>query len=1403
MSPIDSPPHLIVPIHLEAWVVGDQNSQSLARYVADYRRLKQLKSPMPPPFSVVDETPTSGVHLHWALPDALTHGVDRKGRDISFPRVPNRWFVVRFNTCETTSTWQTQAWVVESDYLVTQPKAIGTTRGELASGCLTTIPLALPGVLMDPNLPQRLSPGATIRLWAQGGELVSGDFTVAQPVQKGDPRITVVPASLTGTYPAGTSVQLVGASRFLDPKAASEMDPLRQSPFLIHEASIGRVHTIKAWETLPISTCKEPRFLQAVGPGNVTFAASAPQVQNVFAFTDHTLPPESEPAQKYAYRVVGWYSHAEDDPLYGATASDFASLLDGLQWSISSKTPAEVPSTSLYDGMVVGVDWPSNATDPPGDIDPDAVRIAVGNTAVEGVAGLIGAHASNGDADDASAENPAAQTLEELLVATQFELLDRYDTPGGSALIEQAVHQAEFGSDPGDIRWEIVAVDASAHAPPARPTLTPAQSEFLQTRLTELNKAQGEFDRARSNLASVRENLYRLWWKLGKAGTYKSNAEPKTTPTWSTFKTQLESQYDAQLQLAWRSICTTRAHISKQPLPPSVPILFTATKDVTAPVAAFPVRSPSTYALAPKGAAVLLSGANGTAVQLGVLAEDLVCDGAHLLLLQTLIPSDHLPKAGAEIRIDYSPTDWADATWKIPAATSGKRGPKLWELGLRLKPTAAERFWHPNDPVVVIEGLRRSRKHGEDGRHCPEGKLRCRLSTETITGLEIPGQATIDAKELGAAGVDLDPFGEYTRIPSIANLMLESFLCDPQNAGLIADTVKGNASAIATAMTALVTGNETKASWVGSPSVPFGLVLWKQPWSPLFLEWSVEFYPTEAGTGSERAFSLESWQFDGRRYRWKGSGPCTENPVCLSGRTFVTPHAAVDFQARVQTIRGRRPDLDTPEVEKLIETIGGWDLVSQSLSGLSQQLVTLSNEETFPPPPGDRKVSCPAEGNPPAVGVLVGDHYHSVPIVDGERYLPIRGGFLKFSKLRVIDTFGQTFDLQGRPTIPVGELVPTSSTTPLPAGLVQLPPRLVQSSRLDFSFLSRAGSTARNSDDPSVLCGWLLPNHLDGGIAVYDHDGQLLGELVSGLGSTSWEPRPGGTDTETGIDNPALSGVVESLKTQAQQKNIADVLRLIDHTLWLVDPLGGRRDTSLSVLIGRPLAVVVAQLRLQLYGLPAFSQRWNDMYDPSNPKVIRQNRGSIDSVGFPVRLGSTQLRDDGLIGYFLSDYSKLYSVHTPEKEHRAGGYIQPVVDGDEYQGDLHLSFRSEESVQVTLIVDPRGSVHASTGILPTTKIALSDHVVSRFLKDLEVTFRSGPILADSETLRMPRPAENHGTWSWVGLSDDNWTETPIVNANDRARLPHAPPRLNQGWLRWKIDGSSEQNQPMWSARDES
>jgi hypothetical protein len=1384
---------LLVPVHLDAWVVDPQSQQVTAIYKADYTRLAQFKGLLDPPFSPSTVSKSIGVHLHWALPDALTHGRTPAtgGDETVFPLVPNRWLVARFNGATGTA-WQCKLWVVQSDYM---GGIVGKTSAPLVEASETTIKLAAGS---------QLKIGAGDKL-----QIISPDGTFAEEVdadkvaEKGATSISIRPHDFSkydDGLVAGSSIRLLASSAFLDPNDPTVMKVTQkgQASFDVNPASIGKRHDIASWQAAG-GADGGPLFLQAVGPGNVSFAAYKPAVHDVFSFTDTDLPNAGTGIHFYTYMVVGWYSEpSKGDPLRGVTAYDstvwtarqdwekqspeqrMAVLLSYLKWSVKDQNgnAVAVPkalSTSLYHGLIASVQWPPPRTsDDPGKIDRKNVHVAVGNTAADALAALVQSEArarAAADAGHASQWTRAGDTLAQLMQATMYDLLDKYDKPGGAALVEQQIEQAWFGSAPGGTIWEVVASAQSSQQTAEPPQLTPSQSAAVAAALAGLNSAQAAFDESKRGLMSLQTQLYQMWWKVGRARSYAIyDSAPPTKPRWSVLKTFLLTLYEPLLKATWKQYCAVEQARKALPDP-------TATDDKDP-------RSPGRWA------------ADNTA-------------------------------------------------WLFPDEGGVPKKMKLAELGLYLKASAMPNFSHPSDPVLMVSGLNRSQRHGEDGRYNEDGTVTCRVPGQSITGLNIPGQPSINVQTVTTGGVNLTPCS-FASIPSVPSLLAEAFFVDPANAPAIARAVPGSDEAkIKTAITNLLAEKPAAGtSWAGTAPTPFSVETWDQAWSPLFLEWKVLYYPT----GKDKfIFSSADWQFDGAQYGWLGTGFRPDTFTDYNGRTLLTPYAPLTFKAKIENYLKSHEAIGSEQLKALITSVAGWDILSQNLSGLTDQMITLLSQETFPPPPSDdaQPVQCPPGEKQPGVAELIGNQYHSVPVVEtteSKTFFPVRAGFAQFSSLQIVDAFGQVYGGRGdmsvwnntpqgfQPTLGQGLRLSVAPTVPAQkaqdalkllqstSAKFQLPPRVVQSARVDLDFLANDGSgkPASVSPNPNPVCGWLVPNHIDGGMNVYDESGAPLGELLAlppGTKCDNWRPRPGAPGTNppptcpADIKNAALRSVVQSIAAQSPDA-FRDLLKTIDETLWMVDPLGGRKDQFLSVLIGRPLAVVQLKLKLSLLGDPVFNQFWNKTSTPQTATDASQcsqlkDTGGVLDLSFPVRLGSLELRDDGLIGYYLStdNYANFYAVHYPDDVVPGDKYLRrivdpaPATDRQPYQGNVFLKCNGD-AVTVTMLIDPRGRVHAYTGILPVVSTALPGQLIEEFIRGLQVTFRTGPVVADPSTLRIPQPAEDHGIWSWVqatapptGGQGTTWTEEVIVNADDQARIPDAQLQLREGWL--KLSGLKE------------
>ncbi len=727
-----------------------------------------------------------------------------------------------------------------------------------------------------------------------------------------------------------------------------------------------------------------------------------------------------------------------------------------------------------------------------------------------------------------------------------------------------------------------------------------------------------------------------------------------------------------------------------------------------------------------------------------------------------------------------------------------------------LKPAPWPRFYQPADPAVLVQGVPPGTKYGENASYT-EGCLQCRYSSQLIAGLQYSPTLPLTVAQLGS----VLPLPSNSALPgSIVTLaqalLVETFFLNPANAPLVAQQVGASVDAA----TLAADMSPTATDLLGTAPAPIGFVAtWRQPFTPLYLDWTVEFVPTPLT-------QMSGWTFDGDDYAFSGTVDATQN-TGYSGRALLTPHAADIFRQRVEhyiTQAGASADPDLKKLLARLAATGALDtpaMLTQTLSGLGTMQLLQDPSPNYPPDS--------------TVASVVGYQFQAVPGTDAiadldmrsapQYFFPVRAGWIRFTRLEVLDCFGQcvnllagngnTSGIAGDPhyflPITAPELTPDSGTTLAKLGQagnwVKLAPRILQTARLDLTLLPAAASAAPGSNP---VHGWLVPNHLDQSVAVYDATGVLLGEIVSLLDTTTgtattaaWQPAPASganppPAAPSDITDPTLQNVVAGLvAASADGAAFQDFMDVIDETQWSADPLGGRADANLSVLMGLPLAVVEVQLQLSLEGGPAQDQSFTNTYNVANGDA--PNTENLLTQSFSVRLGDLQRGDDGVIGYFTnsgaSGFATFNSVLDPttvDADAAASTYIQPI--GGANANYLSLTAGAAGAITVPVLFDPRGSIHAVSGVHPVAKVALDAAFVTAPEAAMALTFRTGPLLTDPATIRMPRPAENNGGWSWLGYQTDSsgvgsYGTMPIIAANQTARLGDAP-GINEGWLQF-------------------
>lgn len=120
---------LLVPIQIEAVIENrfNEDDKRIGHVLPEFNKLLETglgDNIEAKPFSR-DNPLEAGIHLHFILPDALTHGVETKD-GFQYPDIPNRWLVTRTikEVSDVNPMIKRTCWIVESDYI-----GLDNTRG--------------------------------------------------------------------------------------------------------------------------------------------------------------------------------------------------------------------------------------------------------------------------------------------------------------------------------------------------------------------------------------------------------------------------------------------------------------------------------------------------------------------------------------------------------------------------------------------------------------------------------------------------------------------------------------------------------------------------------------------------------------------------------------------------------------------------------------------------------------------------------------------------------------------------------------------------------------------------------------------------------------------------------------------------------------------------------------------------------------------------------------------------------------------------------------------------------------------------------------------------------------------------------------------------------------------------
>jgi hypothetical protein len=742
----------------------------------------------------------------------------------------------------------------------------------------------------------------------------------------------------------------------------------------------------------------------------------------------------------------------------------------------------------------------------------------------------------------------------------------------------------------------------------------------------------------------------------------------------------------------------------------------------------------------------------------------------------------------------------------------------------------APRFHVPTEPMIAVRGGGRSLIHGNDGRFSPDGLLHCRWPSQVTRGIDqvvegrdllptlgtggVPDEVTLLAQEalvfdpylapwLAATAAkrnNLDPAATAKRVLAEAALRFGTNAVYDGRTAAFQPTARAAAAAGRPTFSlagGLVADQLRRFSLVvGTDPDPVGVTAWSQPWIPLWLEWEAALDVADRFDGWALQ-EVDDELVQGAnppttRRTFRGRSPLTTGTATTLGAAIRGWLAAED--QRDQAGQGEADEATEAALTTIADAIEHLDVLAASLDGIREQLLGFRYDSGL-------------------VRVRKDDGTLSPPATTGDAPSFFRAGRMTVTKARLVDAFGRVLDL------PVDQVrVPVrGAVTDAPSALL-LRPRLTLPARFLFRFVDPAAEGADAAEatvdqvDPdrmvNPVAGFLLPDHIDEALEVFDVAGAPLGQLSHEPigGGVVWEIAPGrsgppdagpllGLAGGTRHAGFLAAGVVAADARERKgapadpdrESALSALLRAIDTTLWTVDAFQGIGSEHIAGLVGRPIAIVRARLSLDIgpdLGL-----------EPAAATAALADRA------FTVRVGELTRADDVLLAYFVDDdYEHVrvvdkvvaeLALESRRQKGQLGRYattpqVPPTkpIDHPYVVAEDELKIRPGQVVRLTLLLVPGGNVHLTSGVVPRKSLQLARDWVAPGLAVMAPSARVGPVLVDPAQVRLPKISAFPKNQVFTRrATPSTWKDDPILAATQTALLPDLPHEVQEGYIR--------------------
>jgi len=572
----------------------------------------------------------------------------------------------------------------------------------------------------------------------------------------------------------------------------------------------------------------------------------------------------------------------------------------------------------------------------------------------------------------------------------------------------------------------------------------------------------------------------------------------------------------------------------------------------------------------------------------------------------------------------------------------------------------------------------------------------------------------------------------------------------------------------------------------------------QQPWAPYFLDWETSFYTSFKGANHNRKSVKEhgfSEEFLKNTYEspyagenttadWqlkKGEGKISTARMAYSGRTFMAPSSSTILKDRLtkfiseqyklssETSEGQlchehftaQLEQDKKVVKETKDTIRFYisclkqlettAFLSQSIGGFNAGLLQrksatqLSIEDAV-------NFAEFRDFSALKISPLIED-LSIVPNVL-QTFHPFRAGCMKIANLSLMDSFGRTTDVK-----PKKVFIPSRLKVENNPNLIKLLPRLAQPARPFIRWedeglvLTKTNEWKNKKTLDNPICGWVMLNRFNNSIMIFDTEAKVLGQFIG----SDWLSENEKTELEqfeaTNVANKHLKKITLLLRDIIQKGGFSKLERELDNALKLIQPEGTKEMRSNGLLSGQPLAVVQATVGIELKGGKVRDESWEAFqlaldlfFDKANKgnhnKGIHlfydRPRANYDKVKIPSLIGGTHKLNDGLVAFIKDEYESNTPFDT--ENFKILNETQP--------GELTLRVHDTPSLY-TMLVDPLGLVHLTTGILPVIEKRIPEQYYKDVLKKMEFVSLPMHVLTPKDQLELPLDPKTESTWVWT------------------------------------------------------